>query len=63
MTQTSTRTCATVLRTAGTNCDRETVMALELAGAEVDTLHLHRLIENPERLDDCSILVIACGFS
>ena len=56
-------TRATVLRTAGTNCDGETVMALEMAGAEVDTLHLHRLIESPNLLDECSILVIAGGFS
>lgn len=56
-------THATVMRTAGVNCERETVMALEMAGAEVETLHLQRLIEAPQRLDDCSILVIPGGFS
>jgi phosphoribosylformylglycinamidine synthase len=56
-------TRALVLRTAGTNCDRETVLALEAAGAEVELLHLHRLIEEPARLDAVSIFVLAGGFS
>jgi phosphoribosylformylglycinamidine synthase subunit PurQ / glutaminase len=54
---------ALVLRTAGTNCDRETVLALERAGAKTDREHLHRLIEHPERFDDYSILVLPGGFS
>ncbi len=56
-------TRAVVLRTAGTNCDGETVQALEAAGAQVERLHVRRLIEEPGRLDAFQILVIAGGFS
>ena len=34
---------AMVLRSAGTNCDGETVRALETAGAEVELVHLNAL--------------------
>ena len=56
-------TTAMVMRTAGTNCDRETVLALEAAGAEVQLTHLQRVIEEPARLEDVQILVLAGGFS
>jgi len=58
-----TRPRALVLRTAGTNCDHETERALRLAGAEASVLHLGRLLEEPQRLDELDILVIAGGFS
>ena len=35
---------AIVTRTAGTNCDAETVRALELAGARVELIHIHQLL-------------------
>ena len=54
---------AMILRAAGTNCERETALALEAAGAEVELVHLHRAIEEPGRLDDVQILVVAGGFS
>jgi phosphoribosylformylglycinamidine synthase len=54
---------ALVLRTAGTNCDRETALALELAGAKPDLVHVDRLIEKPARLGDYRIVVIPGGFS
>jgi phosphoribosylformylglycinamidine synthase len=54
---------AIVLRAAGTNCDREAVLALEIAGARVELLHLYRLLEQPERLQDAQILVLPGGFS
>lgn len=54
---------AIVLRSAGTNCDGETVRALELAGAQVDRVHLNRLCDEPQRLRDASLLAIAGGFS
>ncbi len=54
---------ALVLRTAGTNCDQETVFAFRLAGAEVDLLHVNRLREAPERLAAYHILSIPGGFS
>ncbi len=54
---------ALVLRTAGTNCDHETVQALELAGASVVRCHVRALIAQPQRLDEVEIVVIAGGFS
>ena len=54
---------ALVLRAAGTNCDRETVHALELAGARVETMHVSRLADEPARLDRFGILVIPGGFT
>jgi len=58
-----TNTRALVLRTAGINCDGETVRALELAGARVSLVHLQRVLDEPARLDDLSLLVIPGGFS
>ncbi|MDP6520223.1 MAG: phosphoribosylformylglycinamidine synthase subunit PurQ, partial [Planctomycetota bacterium] len=54
---------ALVLRTAGTNCDGETVRALEQAGAEVELLHLRRLIDDPSPLARSAVLVLPGGFS
>jgi len=54
---------ALVLRTAGINCDGETVRALELAGARTDLLHLKRILAEPARLDAYALLVIPGGFS
>ncbi len=54
---------ALVLRTAGTNCDRETEYALTLAGFDADRVHILRVIEQPDALDDAQLLVIPGGFS
>ncbi len=54
---------AIVVRTAGTNCDRETCMALERAGAKVELTHLYRLLEQPARLEAASMVVFPGGFS
>jgi phosphoribosylformylglycinamidine synthase len=54
---------ALVLRTAGTNCDRETCIALERAGATVALEHVQRLIETPSLFEDCALLVVPGGFS
>jgi len=54
---------ALVLRAAGTNCDRETQYALELAGFQARRLHVFRLMEDPAALRDCQFLVIPGGFS
>ena len=54
---------AIVLRSAGTNCDAETVRALEQAGAEVERLHLNVLSAQPERIDDARLIAIPGGFS
>lgn len=58
-----TRPKAMVLRTAGTNCDAETVYGLERAGAQVELLHLHRLMERPDRLQGTGLLVFPGGFT
>src|SRR5262245_27759609 len=52
-----------VLRTAGINCDGETVRALELAGARADLVHLKRVLAEPARLDRYGLIVIPGGFS
>lgn len=63
MNVTSATVRALVLRTAGTNCDRETCLALERAGAEPRLEHVARLCEQPAALEACGILVIPGGFS
>ena len=52
-----------VLRTAGTNCDQETVHALKRAGAAVDLVHLGQFLEQPERLLDYRLVVFPGGFT
>jgi len=54
---------ALILRTAGTNCDRETEFAFRLAGAETEMLHVNVLRDAPERLAEFAILAIPGGFS
>jgi len=54
---------ALVLRTAGTNCDQETLHALEIAGANVALLHLNELIADPKQLDFFKMMVLPGGFS
>ena len=43
---------ALIFRTAGTNCDRETVHAFRTAGAETDLVHLNRVLASPEQIFD-----------
>lgn len=52
-----------ILRTAGTNCDRELAHAFTLAGAEPITVHLNELIAEPQKLDEFQILGFPGGFS
>lgn len=52
-----------VLRAAGTNCEFETLRALELAGSRGEILHLAQLLKEPGRLDEVELIVIAGGFS
>ncbi|MCF7972627.1 MAG: phosphoribosylformylglycinamidine synthase I [Phycisphaerae bacterium] len=54
---------AIVLRAAGINCDNETSHALDLAGAQVDRVHINQLIGQPSMLDQYQILVFPGGFS
>jgi phosphoribosylformylglycinamidine synthase len=54
---------ALVLRTAGTNCEAETLRALELAGARPALASLRELLAEPQRLEEVAILVLPGGFS
>lgn len=54
---------ALIIRTAGTNCDRELAHAFELAGARPDTVHLHSLIEDPSTLERADLVGLPGGFS
>jgi phosphoribosylformylglycinamidine synthase subunit PurQ / glutaminase len=54
---------AIILRAAGINCDMETQYALELAGAEAERIHINKIIEEPQLLEQYHILVIPGGFS
>jgi len=52
-----------VLRTAGTNCDHETVYAFRMVGADVDLVHINQLIRREEELSPYQVLAIPGGFS
>jgi phosphoribosylformylglycinamidine synthase len=54
---------ALVLRAPGTNCDRETEYAFELAGADADRIHVNALVAQPRLLDDYQIFCVPGGFS
>ena len=52
-----------IIRTAGTNCDRELAHAFELAGAATQTLHLNTLIAQPRKIEDFDLIGFPGGFS
>lgn len=52
-----------VLRTAGTNCDKETAFAFEEAGAQAQLVHINQLAGGEKRISDYHILAIPGGFS
>ena len=52
-----------VLRTAGTNCDRETIFAFEYFGAKVDAVHINTLLNKEVYLENYHILVLPGGFT
>ncbi|MDD5427803.1 MAG: phosphoribosylformylglycinamidine synthase I [Candidatus Omnitrophica bacterium] len=54
---------ALVLRTAGTNCDRETAFAFELAGAATEFVHINELTARRRELNDYHILALPGGFT
>ncbi len=63
VTKSNGRPRAIVLRAAGINCDVETTYALEKAGASAERVHVNRLVEKPEVLAPCHMLVRPGGFS
>ena len=52
-----------ILRSAGTNCDRETKFAFESFGAVVDLVHINQLLLGTKRLKGYDILAIPGGFT
>jgi len=52
-----------ILRTAGTNCDKETAFAFESAGASVELVHVNQLSSGAKSLDPYHILAIPGGFT
>ncbi len=52
-----------VLRTAGTNCDEETVFAFKNFGAQAESVHINRLFRQEVDLKDYHILAIPGGFT
>src|SRR6516225_4519883 len=54
---------ALVLRAPGINCDRETALACQAAGAAAEIVALRDLAGRPERLFDYGLLVLPGGFS
>lgn len=54
---------ALVLTGFGLNCDQETRYALNVAGAEVDRVHLNSLIDRERKLEDYKIFIIGGGFA
>ncbi|MDF1809155.1 MAG: phosphoribosylformylglycinamidine synthase subunit PurQ [Phycisphaerales bacterium] len=54
---------ALVIRTAGTNCDLELCRGFELAGAQVELIHLDRLIADPAQVARFDLVGFPGGFS
>lgn len=54
---------ACVLKTAGTNCDQETVYAFRLAGALTDLVNVKKLYDGKKSLEEYHIMAIPGGFS
>ena len=52
-----------IIRTAGTNCDRELAFAFETAGASVITVHLNELIADASLLERVDFVGFPGGFS
>lgn len=52
-----------VLRTAGTNCDKEMAFAFEAAGAETELVHINELTSHRRELNDYHILALPGGFT
>lgn len=52
-----------ILRTAGTNCDKETAFAFHAAGGAVELIHINELAGSRRRLDSYHILAVPGGFT
>ncbi len=54
---------AIILRTAGTNCDKETAFAFREAGADAELRHVNSLVSRKNALDTYHIMAIPGGFT
>lgn len=54
---------ALIITTAGINCDRELSHAFTLAGADVTSLHLNQLLDDPTIIDRFQLIGLPGGFS
>jgi phosphoribosylformylglycinamidine synthase len=52
-----------VLRSAGTNCDKETAFAFIKAGADAEFVHINQLVGGSDSLENYQILALPGGFS
>ncbi|MDP2980540.1 MAG: phosphoribosylformylglycinamidine synthase I [Candidatus Omnitrophota bacterium] len=52
-----------ILRTAGTNCDKETASAFKMAGGESELVHINELVRDEKFLKDYQIVAIPGGFT
>ncbi len=52
-----------VIRTAGTNCDKETAFAFEKSGARPELVHINELTGGRKDLSGYQILAIPGGFT
>lgn len=52
-----------VIRTAGTNCDKETAFAFTKAGAKAELIHINDFVQGNKNLADYQILALPGGFS
>ncbi len=52
-----------ILKSAGTNCDYETINAVKLSGGIPEEVYIHTLIKNPRLLKEFEFVIIPGGFS
>ncbi len=52
-----------VLRSAGTNCDKETAFAFQKAGAAAELVHINKIIADKDMLKSYQILALPGGFT
>lgn len=52
-----------ILRTAGTNCDKETAFAFSKVGADTEFVHINNLVSGQKKLEEYEILAFSGGFS
>ena len=52
-----------VVRTAGTNCDKETAFAFSVFGCEVELVHIDMLVSGKTKLSGYHILALPGGFT